>query len=163
MFKVNDKVKLNDTPVFDETDNNPLGLVGEIYEIDTSKSGSDAFRLFVSWSNGYNNIYRESDLELVAEQALRYNKDKPELSYILDTSLAITGACKVMSFGAVKYGRNNWKKGLPTDEVIDSLLRHLLAYKDGEVLDPESGLPHLDHVTCNALFLATFGERDDIS
>jgi len=93
------------------------------------------------------------------EAGTRHNSGKTQLSYILDADIAMKGMCDVFEFGAKKYERNNWKKGLNTKEVMDSLLRHLTSYASGEVLDPESGLPHIDHITCNAVFLATFGER----
>lgn len=93
------------------------------------------------------------------ETGTRYNSGKSQLSYMLDADVAMIGMCDVFEFGAQKYDRNNWKKGLDTSEIMDSLLRHLTSYASGEVLDPESGLPHIDHITCNAVFLATFGER----
>ena len=93
------------------------------------------------------------------EKGTRHNSGKAQLSYMLDADIAMKGMSNVFEFGAQKYDRNNWKKGLDTNEIMDSLLRHLISYANGEVLDPESGLPHIDHVTCNAVFLATFGER----
>tara|TARA_R110000744_G_scaffold11037_1_gene33803 strand:- start:4680 stop:5051 length:372 start_codon:yes stop_codon:yes gene_type:complete len=93
------------------------------------------------------------------DKGTRYNSGKTQFSYMLNADVAMKGMCDVFEFGAQKYARNNWKKGLDTNEVMDSLLRHLTSYANGEVLDPESGLPHIDHITCNAVFLATFGER----
>lgn len=69
---------------------------------------------------------------------------------------AIAGASNVLEYGTQKYDRANWHKGLPWTEVIDSMLRHLAHFLDGEDFDKESGLPHVDHITCNALFLAEF-------
>lgn len=64
---------------------------------------------------------------------------------------------KVLDYGAKKYAPNNWQ--LVPDAVRryeDALLRHFSAYKRGEEVDPESGLKHLSHMACNALFLVWF-------
>lgn len=92
--------------------------------------------------------------------AMRFNKGKPQLSLIVGARAALAGAAKVLEFGAQKYARDNWKK--PTDLHVpaDCLLRHLSAYLDGEYLDPDSGLPHLDHVLCNAIFLSYHTDRE---
>ena len=90
----------------------------------------------------------------MTEQALRYNEGKPELSYVLDADYAIEGLCEVLAFGAEKYDRSNYKKGFPKEMLVDSLLRHLTKFMNGEELDEESGLHHTDHVLANAVFLS---------
>ena len=88
------------------------------------------------------------------EQALRYNENKVQLSHILEADYAIEGVCEVLEFGAKKYDRSNYKKGFPKEQLIDSLLRHLTKYINGEELDSESNLHHLNHVLANSIFLA---------
>ncbi len=88
------------------------------------------------------------------EQAMRKNEGKPQLSYVLDVMPALKDMVAVMEFGANKYERNNWQKGFPKDKLLDSLLRHIDAFYSGEDVDPESGLPHVGHIMCNAAFLA---------
>lgn len=100
------------------------------------------------------------------EKALRYNEDKLKMS-LVPTEL-IEGVAGVLTYGANKYtvrdeegnittrGDNNWRKGLPWMSVIDSLERHLLAFKKGEDLDSESGLLHLAHAATNIAFLMNY-------
>ncbi len=99
--------------------------------------------------------------------AMRFNTDKSPLSMIVEAKHALNGCASVLQFGAKKYERGNWHKGLRHTEICDSLLRHMSAYLSGEDKDPESGLSHVDHILCNALFLAegvrTHPELDDRS
>lgn len=90
----------------------------------------------------------------VTTKADRYNEGKPQISYPLSARYALEGIAKVMEYGAIKYDRDNWKKGLDLNSTLDSLLRHITKLLDGEEVDEESGLPHLDHIACNALFAA---------
>lgn len=86
------------------------------------------------------------------EHGLRYNTGKPRWSLVdFDT---LEGMVKVLEFGASKYSDDNWKLGLKTKGITESLMRHLVAYLRGEDIDQESGLPHVDHIQCNAMFLA---------
>lgn len=59
---------------------------------------------------------------------------------------------KVLEFGAIKYARDDWRKGGDINRFIDAALRHIFSYNEGEDIDPESGLPHLAHAGCNILF-----------
>jgi hypothetical protein len=93
----------------------------------------------------------------------RDNANKAPVSMVLEAPHAIEAIARVLQFGANKYARSNWKKGLPVTEIIDSMLRHQLAYLNGETIDPESGLRHTDHIACNALFLAEMAiTREDM-
>lgn len=67
---------------------------------------------------------------------------------------ALEEVAKVMTFGAKKYRPDGWKNvpdGVSRYEA--ALLRHLAAIKRGESHDAESGLSHVSHMACNALFL----------
>jgi hypothetical protein len=84
----------------------------------------------------------------------RFNEGKPELSYILDAPLAMQGLANRFSLGAKKYARNNWKGGFEDSSLIDSLLRHLTAYQNGEVVDEADGGYHVDAIVWNAVVLS---------
>ena len=50
-------------------------------------------------------------------------------------------------------GAENWRH-VPDGQTryYDAALRHLTAWRDGEFLDDESGLPHLAHAIVSAMF-----------
>lgn len=93
--------------------------------------------------------------------ALRYNEGKPRLSLIEPDF--ILGLGEVLTFGATKYKAHNWKKGMYTSFIIDSLMRHLMKFINKEDIDSESKLKHLDHIACNLMFLRHYAgtEFDD--
>lgn len=86
------------------------------------------------------------------ELGLRFNESKVKWS-LVDFD-CFEDMVKVLEFGAKKYAAWNWKKGLKITEVMESLQRHQNAIAKGENLDPESKLPHIGHLQCNAMFLA---------
>lgn len=90
---------------------------------------------------------------------LRYNTGKLPLHLI--SPHALNGLAAVLEFGKKKYAARNWEKGLNYEETLGSALRHLLALLAGERIDPESGLPHIDHLQCNAMFLSHFMKQPE--
>jgi hypothetical protein len=87
-------------------------------------------------------------------KAVRFNSGK--LNWSLVHFKSIEPMVKVLMFGAQKYAAHNWKKGLPKEQILESMMRHLAALMDGEQNDPESGLPHIGHIMCNAMFYSYF-------
>jgi len=80
--------------------------------------------------------------------------DGGKLEYGLLPPFALDETVKVLTFGAQKYERDNWKK-VPDSKrrYYDALQRHLWAWKRGEIIDPESGIHHLAHAMCCLMFL----------
>lgn len=60
----------------------------------------------------------------------------------------------VLTFGAQKYAPNGWKNVPDARErYYAALLRHVVAWREGERCDAESGIHHLGHAICNLVFL----------
>lgn len=72
---------------------------------------------------------------------------------------------RVFEYGAKKYKKNNWQKGMNWSVPLSCAARHLICMINGEELDEESGLAHRGHIFCNIVmlwtFLETYPEGDD--
>jgi len=70
----------------------------------------------------------------------------------------------VMAYGAGRYGAESWRH-VPEwrDRYFSALMRHWDEYRQGNLIDPDSGLSHMAHFACNALFLLalSLSERGD--
>ena len=67
---------------------------------------------------------------------------------------ALLAVAKVLTFGAEKYGRDNWRQVESAEtRYLDAALRHINAYQRGELADPESGESHLAHAVCSLMFM----------
>ena len=80
--------------------------------------------------------------------------DGGKMEYGLLPPLALEETVKVLTFGAQKYERDNWQK-VPDSKrrYFDAMQRHVWAWKQGEQMDPESGIHHLAHAMCCLMFL----------
>jgi hypothetical protein len=78
--------------------------------------------------------------------------EKIDLSLVPKPAMEAIG--RALMFGAKKYGRYNYTQGFESSRLIAACLRHVSAWQDGEDLDPESGLSHLDHaIACLSMLL----------
>lgn len=87
-------------------------------------------------------------------KAIKHDTDKARLSYA--PKCALEGMSRALTYGAKKYGKNNYKSGMQWSRVLDALLRHTYAFIDKEDNDPESALCHVDHILACAAMLSFY-------
>lgn len=88
--------------------------------------------------------------------------DSEKLPYHLLPGEALEEVVKVLDFGAKKYSERNWEKGMNFSRLFGAAMRHLWAWWKGEDRDPETGLSHLAHLTCCALFLLQYVTKEGV-
>lgn len=71
----------------------------------------------------------------------------------------LLGLAAVLTMGAAKYEPRAWEKGIAFSRVFAAACRHAYAHLAGDGVDPESGLPHENHLWANVVFLVTFTAR----
>lgn len=66
--------------------------------------------------------------------------------------------------GALKYGRHNYREmGVRTSVYYDATMRHLMAYWEGQDIDPDSGLPHVIKAISSLVVLADAIMNDKVT
>lgn len=90
----------------------------------------------------------------------KYDSLKPMMKLI--PPLIEEETAKVLTFGAIKYGPENWRT---LDDLknryISAALRHINSIKKGEQYDEESGLSHAAHAICCLMFLGEVQLEED--
>ncbi|MGL4678350.1 MAG: dATP/dGTP diphosphohydrolase domain-containing protein, partial [Plesiomonas shigelloides] len=84
--------------------------------------------------------------------SVKHDHGKPLMGALpANAELAVA---RVLTFGAEKYGRDNWR-GLDDSDTryMDAALRHINAVRRGETHDVESGEHHLAHAVCCLMFM----------
>lgn len=84
------------------------------------------------------------------EKATRYNEGKTDWSQLFYP--AIEPMVRVLMFGAQKYNKDNWKKYMSREDILNSSMRHLVALFNGIENDEETKLSHAAHVMTNMMF-----------
>lgn len=85
-------------------------------------------------------------------RGIKYDIAKPMMDLI--PPVMELEVAHVLSFGAQKYGPENWRQ-VPDlrRRYIAAAKRHINALQQGEERDPESGLHHAAHAVCCLMFL----------
>jgi hypothetical protein len=88
------------------------------------------------------------------EPGLGKKFDEGKLEYSLLPPNALRETVSVLTFGAKKYARDNWKY-VPDAKrrYFDAMQRHMWAWYSGEQHDEETGKNHIAHAICCLLFL----------
>ncbi len=86
-----------------------------------------------------------------SKKFMKFDEGKPQLAYL--PTFETEQIMKVFDYGANKYERNNWKKPHDLNRMLSSLLRHVFSFMRGNIIDDESGHPHLAHAGCCILML----------
>lgn len=100
-------------------------------------------------------------LNTVTGGGMKYDDGKPRMDLLLSgCPNALEQVSQILTFGAKKYAAHSWQT-VPQgeDRYLAALLRHLTAHSKGEKNDPESGMSHLAHAACNALFILELEAR----
>jgi hypothetical protein len=90
-------------------------------------------------------------MESVVSDGVKHDGGK--LRYDLLDDAAMDELAAVLTVGASKYDDNNWRKLENLDARYTAAgRRHDSAARQGEALDPETGLLHLAHEACCVMF-----------
>lgn len=111
----------------------------------------------------YTHIDLNKEESIMEEKGKKFDGGKSRAGLVVGGfAKALSIVAKIGTFGALKYGPDNWKN---LDDALeryeDAMMRHYLAMKDGELLDPESELPHVAHMAWNALAMVHFMHQED--
>lgn len=93
---------------------------------------------------------------------MKNDDGKPRYDLLPPKALGLLVDC--LTYGAKKYDDYNWRKdgGIDPNRLFAATQRHLWAWKEGEVLDKESGLPHLAHAATNLLMMLDLACRPPV-
>jgi len=113
--------------------------------------GNSDFDIINQWGQVQENSNK------VDGKAQRFNHGKLRMDLVPVS--AVNALARVLTYGANKYDSDNWRRGFNYSVPYACLIRHMMAWQDGEDIDPESGLSHLDHAIANIAMLIEF-ERE---
>lgn len=96
----------------------------------------------------------------IKTDGVKFDSGKPRWSLL--PIKQVEDVVKVLTCGAQKYSDNNWENvSNIEDRYFSAAMRHISAWKQGNKLDGETGLPHLAHAVCCFLFIMWFDEKED--
>ena len=96
------------------------------------------------------------DLDMYNYRPGGVKHDDGKLRYELIPPDALAALAYVYTIGAKKYDDWNWRKGMSWSRVYGALMRHLIAWQQGETYDRDDGQEHLAAVAWCAFTLMEY-------
>ena len=94
---------------------------------------------------------KEKVLEQNMSEGKKYDSGKAKMHLL--PPKALLEVAKVLTFGADKYGEENWRDVADAqNRYASASLRHLFSHLDKEELDEETNYSHLAHAICCLMF-----------
>jgi len=184
------KLKVNDEVMITNQEDDCLGLIGRIVQVDTFDK---TFKVRFEEDNYEWDWYTEDDLELVktaseglessqatsvlpwvnkvvvdppsASEGVKFDSDKLQWWYLWQFLPELEQVAYVLQYGDKKYPAedgSNWKRLDNLERRASSAaMRHLSAYLQDDKLDNETTKSHLAHCITNLLFLM-YNDRNSI-
>ena len=98
-------------------------------------------------------------LEYLETKGMKFDGEKPRWDLLPYDQ--VEKIVRVLTIGARKYKPDNWQKVKdPINRYSAALMRHIVAWEKGEIMDPETGEEHLAHAGCCLLFLMWHSEEN---
>jgi hypothetical protein len=95
--------------------------------------------------------------DIMLDKGRKHDTGKPMMSLLPPHAMLAVG--RVLTFGAQKYSKDNWKR-VPSakQRYMDAMMRHAFHFMSGEQRDSETGENHLAHLICCASFILDAAE-----
>ena len=98
-----------------------------------------------------------SDVKQFPSGAVR-STDADNVRYDLITPIGLRRLAETYAEGARKYGDHNWLKGIPSNDLVNHAIRHIMLWQVGDTSED-----HLAHAVWNLMALMHFEEtRPDL-
>jgi Domain of unknown function (DUF5664) len=107
--------------------------------------------VYVGSQDKYELVNNNKSIPEQSNKGTKFDSEKPPLS-IIPTD-ALVGMANAFNYGAKKYSRNNFRNGIEYTRLVDACMRHLSSWVEGESVDPESTLSHVDHAMASLAML----------
>lgn len=93
-----------------------------------------------------------ADVNTMANPKQAFGDKKVPLHLVPGPAMAY--CAQALKEGSRKYGAFNWRHtSVEVQTYVGATMRHLMAFVDGEDMDPESGNPHLAHAIASLAIL----------